>query len=330
MEQFFADAQGLTEEEQAETLASMQKHHRQQREAVAEKEARIKEILEQASAEKRALTREEQEEINLIQQEMTDTAIRVLSENELEAKSILERMKAQAGDITARQAAEVVQNSAEQRDRAVEAAEEQYDQVVKAIIRQRDETGTISAEQADKLIQEATRQRNEAVAKAQEMHLMIVDEAKLQAAEHIDAVNWETGEIKTAWASLRDSAKSLFGQIGGFIGNAIEKMNEYLKVNNNPSLRFDGPGGGFDVGQNALGTNYWRGGLTWVGEQGPELIELPRGSKVYSNQESERMAARSGGITQHITINSPSPLTPSEIARKAKQASQQLAMEWGY
>lgn len=84
-----------------------------------------------------------------------------------------------------------------------------------------------------------------------------------------------------------------------------------------------------DIAGNALGTNYWRGGLTWVGEQGPELIELPRGSKVHTNQESERMASGSGGITQHITINSPSPLTPSEVARKTKQASQQLAMQWG-
>jgi len=84
-----------------------------------------------------------------------------------------------------------------------------------------------------------------------------------------------------------------------------------------------------DIAGNALGTNYWRGGLTWVGEQGPELIELPRGSKVYTNQQSERMAATSGGVTQHITINSPTPLTPSEVARKTKQASQHLAMEWG-
>lgn len=37
----------------------------------------------------------------------------------------------------------------------------------------------------------------------------------------------------------------------------------------------------------------------------------------------------SGGITQHLTINSPRHLSPSETARKNKQASRQLAMEWG-
>lgn len=79
----------------------------------------------------------------------------------------------------------------------------------------------------------------------------------------------------------------------------------------------------------AAGTNYWRGGLTWVGEQGPELIELPRGSKVYSNQKSEEMVKSSKGIIQNIVINSPTPLTPSDIARKNLQVSRQLAMEWG-
>lgn len=42
---------------------------------------------------------------------------------------------------------------------------------------------------------------------------------------------------------------------------------------------------------NAAGDTNWRGGLTWVGEQGPELVSLPQGSRIYSNPESERLAA---------------------------------------
>lgn len=38
---------------------------------------------------------------------------------------------------------------------------------------------------------------------------------------------------------------------------------------------------------------------------------------------------QNSGITQNITINSPSPLSPSEIIRKQKQASRELALEWG-
>lgn len=44
------------------------------------------------------------------------------------------------------------------------------------------------------------------------------------------------------------------------------------------------------AGHNAAGTDNWRGGLTWVGEGGPELVALPRGSQIYSNQESRAMA----------------------------------------
>ena len=44
------------------------------------------------------------------------------------------------------------------------------------------------------------------------------------------------------------------------------------------------------AGHNAAGTDNWRGGLTWVGEAGPELVSLPRGSQIYSNQESRSMA----------------------------------------
>ena len=42
---------------------------------------------------------------------------------------------------------------------------------------------------------------------------------------------------------------------------------------------------------NAAGTDSWRGGLTWVGESGPELVSLPQGTQIYSNQESRQLAA---------------------------------------
>jgi TP901 family phage tail tape measure protein len=54
---------------------------------------------------------------------------------------------------------------------------------------------------------------------------------------------------------------------------------------------------GGKVGNNATGTPNWRGGLTWVGEQGPELMNLPSGTRIWDAQESVRMATagRSSG-----------------------------------
>lgn len=50
------------------------------------------------------------------------------------------------------------------------------------------------------------------------------------------------------------------------------------------------------IGRNAAGTDFWRGGLTWIGERGPELINLPRGARVFNNRESMALA------NQTITI----------------------------
>lgn len=39
-------------------------------------------------------------------------------------------------------------------------------------------------------------------------------------------------------------------------------------------------------GYNASGNHNWRGGYSWVGENGPELVRLPKGSSILSAQES--------------------------------------------
>ena len=54
----------------------------------------------------------------------------------------------------------------------------------------------------------------------------------------------------------------------------------------------------FYAGRNAVGNDNWRGGLTWVGEAGPELVSLPRGSQILNAQDSRGMT---GG--QVININ---------------------------
>lgn len=56
------------------------------------------------------------------------------------------------------------------------------------------------------------------------------------------------------------------------------------------------------MGTNAKGTSYWQGGRTWVGEMGPEIVDLPAGSKVYTADQSRRMA-QTGELGSGITIN---------------------------
>ena len=415
IQNFVISSTSLSKAEQDEILNNMQEGYENRKKEISDGEARIKEILDTASSEKRALTKSEQEEINSIQKKMMDTGIKVLSENEVEAKAIMERMKAQAGEITATQAAEVVRNSIEQKDGAIKAAEEQYKEVVKEIIRQRDEAGTITKDQAERLIKEATRQKDESIKKAEEMHKKVVDEAKTQAKEHVNQVDWETGEIKTKWQVMKDDIKTKakeikedvknrweeikistsekwnniktdvanswsdmkretfekvkdicsemtsrwediyistrenWGNIRTSVANSINNIKdkidegiEKIKEWNATKVKekvftivekikrvFSGGGGGATyTSSNFSGTSFFQGGLTMVGELGPELVELPRGSRIYNDNVTKKMLSGDKGITQNIVINSPTPLTPSETARQIKNASRQLALEW--
>lgn len=54
----------------------------------------------------------------------------------------------------------------------------------------------------------------------------------------------------------------------------------------------------FSLGRNASGTDYWRGGATWVGENGPEIVNLPKGSQVIPANIARN--ADSGGVTVQI------------------------------
>ncbi len=51
----------------------------------------------------------------------------------------------------------------------------------------------------------------------------------------------------------------------------------------------------------ATGTDYWRGGIAQVSERGGEIIDLPRGSRVYPAGESERML-RNQSAGNHFTL----------------------------
>lgn len=53
---------------------------------------------------------------------------------------------------------------------------------------------------------------------------------------------------------------------------------------------------------NACGTDYFEGGQTWVGEEGPELVTLPRGSRIASHRESVKAVGGKTGNTYIFNI----------------------------
>lgn len=80
-------------------------------------------------------------------------------------------------------------------------------------------------------------------------------------------------------------------------------------------------GGKGDVGANATGTSYWRGGYTTVGEHGPELINLPAGSKVHSNSDTQKII---GGKAVNINIGSMVIREESDIDKVATEIVKKL------
>ena len=60
---------------------------------------------------------------------------------------------------------------------------------------------------------------------------------------------------------------------------------------------------------NARGTDFWRGGPTWVGEEGPEIVVPPEGSRILSNAESQR----AGGGTYNIVQNFYGPADAKDV-----------------
>lgn len=102
---------------------------------------------------------------------------------------------------------------------------------------------------------------------------------------------------------------------------AASQYREYLKDNTSFLS--------FDVwkkqrGYNAAGTDYWYGGRTLIGENGPEVAILPQGTRILTAQESRQAG---GGDTYNITIPASSIKEFEDIIRIVKNRRRVSRME---
>lgn len=117
-----------------------------------------------------------------------------------------------------------------------------------------------------------------------------------------------TGNWRKAWTGIQNifggAFKALVGlcktpinAVIGIINGAIAGINKLgVKI---PSWVPGIGGKSFSINipkipQLAKGTKNWRGGIVQVHEQGGEIIDLPRGSRVYPHDESVQMAYKAG------------------------------------
>ncbi|NLA28024.1 MAG: phage tail tape measure protein [Firmicutes bacterium] len=259
--EMFKDTSALTEKEQENAFQKADQHWDDKRAQVQNWQDRIDEIWQTAADNRRGITQSEHDEILRLQEQIKEESIRLMSENEVEAEIILERMKEHDTRVTAEMMSEHIKTLNKGRDEAVAAAEDEYDKRLASIIRMRDETGAISKGQADKMIDEAQRTRDETIREAEELRLGALDKMRNLSEDLDDQVDTSTGNILTWWDKLKRW------------WSGWQPETKRFTVASNTSL-------GGRVPQYASGTDYHHGGLAIVGERGPELLNLPRGTQV--------------------------------------------------
>ena len=111
----------------------------------------------------------------------------------------------------------------------------------------------------------------------------------------------------------------LFGGLFGGIGNS-------LGAGWGIAGGFGGSGI-FGIPGMADGGTVGRAGLSWVGEQGPELLRLPQGAQVIPNGPSMAMAANQNGggdIVINNVINVPAGTSPETAPAIAREVTKEL------
>ncbi|HHV75535.1 MAG TPA: phage tail tape measure protein [Thermoanaerobacterium sp.] len=127
------------------------------------------------------------------------------------------------------------------------------------------------------------------------------------------------GVFINAWASiagfLSPIFKGIWNVIKWLVNGIIDFINVLIRALNKLHWKIPswvpvmgGKEFGFsipEIPKLAKGTNYFKGGTALVGEEGPELVELPRGSKVIPTKKTEQIINQGNNKTQNVTITIP-------------------------
>lgn len=162
-------------------------------------------------------------------------------------------------------------------------------------------------------------------------------EALNKAGIALDTYHAKQDAVKREYAAMREMQDNVFKDMLSYLSEGVDIADEFLKKlregsNYKPSegsatgLTFEKWTGwslikslfGF-----ASGTNYAPGGMALVGEQGPEIVELPRGSKVYPNGTAPETAGGSvvnESNVYNISIDAASVEEFNDIVRIAQGA----------
>ena len=113
-----------------------------------------------------------------------------------------------------------------------------------------------------------------------------------------------TGNWSQCWEGIKNIVSGIWTSITSFVkggvNSIISAINVFIRGINKIKVPdwVPGVGGlGFSISEIpmlAKGTDYFQGGLAIVGDQGPELVSMPRGAQVTPNRETENILSNGG------------------------------------
>lgn len=139
----------------------------------------------------------------------------------------------------------------------------------------------------------------------------------------VNAYQWGANFIGNFAKGVTDRFKGLVDDVVKY-KNALKALATGQDVMIDASHRDTGRSMGLNYKPNgyASGTNWHPGGLAWVGEQGPELVNLPRGSAVLSNHDS--MAASNQSLTIGGTVRVEGVNSMNQLVGVAQVVAQEI------
>lgn len=133
-------------------------------------------------------------------------------------------------------------------------------------------------------------------------------------------------EGKGLWKSFADAASNALQKIADkLLDSALDGLFDSLWSGGGGGGGLLGGLFGWITGGHATGTEYSSGGVKWVGEKGPELMQVPGGSKVIPNNRisAPNTPSFSGGANQ----NQPSVTIVQHLSANGDKTIQKIAYD---
>lgn len=278
----------LTQKQKDDAIAKLKTTQQKEISSLNSNNARVKQILENASKEKRALTTAEKNEIARINNKMYDAKIKKTAKSEAEINKINKQRSKQRQDITTKEMLSTIKTAKKEYKDTVSTANKKYKEKVKYADMQYKTLGVISKKEYDKLvanakdeknktISEAKKKRDSVVKRAEEQKERSVKQSKEQKEKAIKNAKGETSGIAKAW----DSVTGFFTGISDwfvklFGGSSAGKPPTYgSTTSSNKGKVISGGQSMISAYENGTVDGSHKGGTALVGEIGPELSYVP-------------------------------------------------------